>query len=204
MKQIEVKEMTVLKGQISKLENQATAVTIEDPKGYSDAIDIVARLKEIGSNIKNKKESITKPLNEALRNARELFKPIEEQFINAEKIVKTKLLDYKRAEDEKARIEEEKIAARVEKGTLKMETAERKIGEVERVDNSSQGKVGKIEVRKIKKVRIVDEMAIPRDYLIPDMVKIRREALEGKQIAGVEIYDEEIVSAGKIYHDKKW
>ena len=193
--EIETKELTVLKGQVSKLENQAEAVTIATQADYVNTIDLVSKLKETGKLIKDKKESITKPLNEALRNARDLFAPIEDQFIKAEAIVKTKLLDYKRMKDAEARTEEAKIVARVEKGTLKLETAEKKLDTIERIDTTTRGAVGIVQIRKIRKVRIVDESLIPREYLKPDEVAIRKDALNGKTILGVVIEEEEVIAA---------
>ena len=193
--EIETKELTVLKGQVSKLENQAEAVTIATQADYVNTIDLVSKLKETGKLIKDKKESITKPLNEALRNARDLFAPIEDQFIKAEAIVKTKLLDYKRMKDAEARTEEAKIVARVEKGTLKLETAEKKLDTIERIDTTTRGAVGIVQIRKIRKVRIVDESLIPREYLKPDEVAIRKDALNGKTIPGVVIEEEEVIAA---------
>ncbi len=199
--QIETKELATLKGQVSKLETRANAVTIESPQSYEDAIDIVAKLKETGSVIKNKKESITKPLNEALRNARELFKPLEQQFIVAEGIVKTKLLDYKRKIDAEAQEKEDRIAKRVEKGTMKLETAEDRMEDIERVNTTTHGKVGSIQVRTIQKLRIVDESLIPRKYLVPDMGAIRRDAITNKvTIPGIEVYSEETVASGSSRH----
>lgn len=198
MQEIEKKELTVIKTWVSKLENQANEITIENQEDYKGAITLVATLKETGSKIKNKKESITKPLNEALRNARELFKPIEDQFSSAEKIIKVKLLAYAKKVNDEARKKEEAIAARVEKGTMKIETAERKIQEVEKVENTTKGSVGKVQIKKIKKVRISNEADIPREYLTPDMVAIRRDALGGKEIPGVEVYTEEQVASYSI------
>src|SRR3990167_10201870 len=190
------KWLTEFRSEVSAVERKADAIEITKSEEYANAVDIVAKLKEIGSKIKEKKESLTKPLNEALRNARELFAPLEMQFSNAEGIIKGKLLDYKRKKDEEARIEEARIAARVEKGTLKIETAERKMEAVERIDTTTRGDVGEISIRQIKKVRIVNESLIPREYLQPDMVAIRRDALGGKAIAGVIIEEVEVVAAG--------
>lgn len=191
---IQTKELATLKTQVTKLEDQVNTLSVTSPDEYKSAIDIVSKLKETGSTIKNKKESITKPLNEALKNARDLFRPIEDQFKQAEMIIKGKMLDYKRKVDEEARKKEEQIAKRVEKGTLKLETAERKIDEVQRIDQTTKSDIGEVQVRKVKKVRITDETKIPREYLVPDMVKIRREALGGKEITGVEVYEDETMA----------
>ncbi len=195
MEEDQKKELIALKGQISKCENRANAIEVNSQETYVQAIDIVSKLKETGTNIKLKKESITKPLNEALKNARKLFAPVEEQFAKAEVIIKQKLLAYKKKIDAEAEEEEEKIAAKVEGGKMKFETGEKKIEKIERVDNTTKGKVGAISVKIIKKVRITDAALLPREYLIPDQVAIRRDALGGKPIPGVEVYNEEIIAA---------
>ena len=190
------KELVVLKTRVSTLEKQAESIVIDDQKDYTNAVDLVSKLKEAGSQIKAKKDSIIKPLLEATKQARDLFAPIEKQFANAESIIKTRLLTYKRRIDEEAAAKEVKIAARVESGNIKLETGERKMAEIERVDNTTRGKVGQISIRKVKKVRITDESVLPRAYLKPDEVAIRRDALSGIAIPGVEVYEEEQVAAG--------
>lgn len=192
--EIDKKELTVMKTYVTKLENQSNAIVIENDTGHRQAVDLVATLKETGSRLKNKKESITKPLNEALRNVRDMFRPIEDQYSSAESIIKGKLLDYTRKVNEEARKKEEALAKRVEKGTMKMETAERKLDTIERVDNTTKGDVGRVSIKKIKKVRIVDESSLPREYLEPNMVLIRKDALSGIEIKGVEIYSDETVA----------
>lgn len=193
---MDTKEIAIFKAQVSRLENKADSIMIESKEHYTEAIDIVAKLKDTGSKIKLSKESITKPLNESLKNIRALFAPLEEQFEKAERIIKIKLLDYKRKIDAEAKAKEDAIAARVEKGTIKLETAEKKIENIERVEQTTKGKIGEVQIRKIKKVRIINEADIPREYLIPDMVSIRRDALGGKSIKGVEVYEEESIAAG--------
>lgn len=191
---VATQELAPIKAQVTRLENQAESIQITTPEEYTAAVDLVSKLKDAGSKIKDLKESVTKPLNEALKNARKLFAPVEEQFENAERIMKGKLLAYKKLRDAEVAAEEARIAAKVESGKMKLETAERKVGAIERVESTTRGKVGEAQIRKIKKVRITDESLIPRQYLVPDMVAIRRDALGGKTIAGVEVYEEETVA----------
>lgn len=190
---IEPKELAVIKGQVSKLENQANELTITTPEENVLATELKAKLKETGNTIKARKEAITKPLNTALKSARELFAPLEAQFSTAESIVGRKLLAYKHEVEEAARIKEAQIAARVEKGTMKVETAERKMDEVERVDKTTKTAHGQVQFRKIKKVRVNNDSEVPKQYWIIDMVAVRKDALAGIVIPGVEVYEEEIV-----------
>lgn len=190
------KEVAVFKGQISKIESRATEVSIQTQEDYVATTDLLSELKAVGSKITARKEEITKPLNQALKSARELFRPVEDQFARAEGVIKTKLLDYKRMKDEEARKEEARIAARVEKGTMRLDTAEKKLDAVEKVSTTTKGNVGEVQIRKVKKFRIVDEAALPRQYLVPDLVAIRQDAvIKGIAIPGVEVYEEEQVAA---------
>lgn len=192
---IATKEVTVLKGQLSKLEKQATEIEITTPEEFASATNLKAKLKEIGKSITEKKEAITKPLNVALKNARALFAPLEEQFESAENIVGKKLIAWKQAEDARIKEEEAKIAARAEKGTIKMETAERKLEELgeKKTETTIHTDHGQVQFRKIKKVRVTDEAQIPDKYWVIDMVTLRKEALAGVVIPGAEVYEEETV-----------
>lgn len=190
---MEDKELTVLKGQVTKLENLAVEITIATPEENVVATELKAKLKEIGKTLKDRKEEITKPLNEALKSARALFTPLEERYETAETIVGKKLIAYKQKIEAEARAEEAKIAARVEKGTLRIETAERKLESIEKVEKTIQTNHGQVQFRKIKKVRIINETLIPRNYLVVDMVAVRRDALAGINIPGAEVYEEETV-----------
>ena len=191
---INIKDLSAIKTQTLSLENKINLITIQDKDNYVEAITLLNRINAMGKIIKLKKELITKPLNESLRNARELFKPLEDQFLNAEKIIKKKMLDYSQEVNKIAQEKEEKIAERMEKGIIKLETAEKKINEVERINKTTQGSYGKATIRQTRKVRIVNLSLIPREYLIPDMILIRNDALSGKNIAGVEVYKEDNVS----------
>lgn len=188
------KELSVLKGQVSRLENQVNSIVIDSPETYAQAIDVVSKLKTIATTLKDRKEAITKPLNEALKSARELFTPVELQYSNAESIIKNKIVTYKRKVDEEARIAEAKIAEKVESGKMSVETAGKKMENLEKVDTTTRGKVGEVQIKKIKKVRITNESLIPREYLITNDVLIRKQALAGIEIPGVEVYEEESVA----------
>ncbi len=190
---IESKEIVTLKSQVSKLDNQANEITITTPEENALAINLKAKLKDTGKQIKERKEAITKPLNEALKSTRELFAPLEDKFMKADALVGRKLLDYKQKVDAEARTKEAKIAASFEKGNIKAETAERKIDEIQRTEKTVQTDHGKVQFRKIKKVRVTDASKIPDSYWILDEVAIRRDALAGIVVPGAEVYEEEIV-----------
>jgi len=189
-----------LKAQVTKLSNRANDLTVENDVQMSEANNILSDLKKVKKQITSRKEEITKPLNEALKSARALFKPVEDDFETAERIIKDKMLDY-HTEQERLREEAEaKIEARREKGTLRDETADRKLGELDEVEKTVASDKGATTFKTVRKVRITDVSLVPKEYLQNDKVMdailtaVRKDALEGYPIAGVEVYDDKQVA----------
>jgi len=189
----ETKEIVTLKGQVTKLNNTANEITITSPEENGSAMELKAKLKDIGNQIKERKEAITKPINDSLKSIRALFAPLETAYETAEALVGRKLLDYKRKTDEEARVKEAKIAASFEKGNIKAETAERKIEQIQRVEKTVQTDHGKVQFRIIQKMRITDLNLVPDSYWIIDEVKLRKDVLAGIVVPGAEKYGEETV-----------
>lgn len=186
-------ELAPLKAQVTRLENEANEVIITTPEENASATNLKAKLNETKKQIKERKEEITKPLNAALSSARALFAPLEEQYEKAEKTLAGKLIAYKQKVEAETRAAEAKLAARVEKGTMKLETAERKIEELPTVQKTVQTDHGRVQFRKIKKVRITNQNLIPDQYWVIDEVKLRKDILAGIAVPGAELYEEEIV-----------
>lgn len=192
---VDKKEIVEFQGQISVLEEQANSLEVKDEAGLKVATDISSRLEDINSQITAKKESITKPLNDTLKSIRALFKPTEEAYEKAQQIVNKKALAYHQKVREDAAKEEAKIEADLASGKIKkIETAERKLDKVEKVDNTVRTESGGLQVRKIKKYEIINESLLPREYLKPSLDLIRKDALAGKEIAGVRVWEEETMA----------
>lgn len=193
--EIEPKELSVVKTQSTKAYQAAQDIVIDSPESYEVALDLGKKIKQVDKMITQRKEEITKPLNEALKSARALFKPLEEATANAEAIVKRKMIGYSQEVQKKADAEKAKLAARVEKGTMKAETAVGKMQDIQTVDQTVKTDTARATIRKVAKFRIIDEAAIPREYLTPDMTKIRNAVITQRlTVPGVEFYEEDSMS----------
>lgn len=191
----EDKELTLVRTQATKAMAVATDIQITDEASMTEATDVLSKMKTVAKMIKERKEAITKPMLEAINSARDLFKPIENTLATAELTIKKKMLDYSN-EQEKARQEAmAKVAARVEKGTMKPATALKKMEAMPEVATSTQGKVGAVAFRTVKKFRVVDEIKLPREYMIPDMAKITAALKAGIAVPGAEVYEEKQVAS---------
>lgn len=194
MKVTETKEIVALKSEVSELEIQANELNIATAEQNAHAVEFKAKLSKTKKDIEARKKEITDPLNTAIRSARALFAPIEDAFEKAERAVATKLLDYKRKTEEEARKKEAQIAARVERGTIKIETAERKMEQIQRVETHADTAYGRVQFRKVKQIRITDKNLVPDEYWVIDEVALRKAVItDGKTVPGVEMYIEERV-----------
>jgi len=187
------RELAPFVATISKAEAAATALTVKTADDLTGATELLGKIKTVGKAITAKKESMTKPLNEALRNIRDFFRPVEAQWANAEQIVKGKMIDYQNAELAKAAKKTEVIEQKVESGKMSFEKAAEKIEAVTPQKNVTTA-AGAAQFRTVKEVVIDNETLIPREYLILDMVKIRKVALAGVTIPGVRVIEKQAVA----------
>ncbi len=187
------KNLAPIKAQISKAETAAVALKIKTADDMAGAAEVLSKIKIVGKEIKNRKEAITKPINEGLKSIRAFFAPLEEQWENAERIVKDKMVDYQNAQLAKVEVKKDEIQEKIESGKMSEEKGEEKIAAII-PQNSVQVKSGTVQFRTIKEVVIEDEGKLPREYLVPDMVKIRKVALAGVEIAGVKVVEKQTVA----------
>lgn len=181
-------ELAEIKSQVSGVQMAANALNVSNQAEMDLATKLLHDVKQAEKIVTAKKEEITRPLMKSLSNVRDLFKPIELNIADAIKTIKAKMLAWQIEEEEKVEKEKTRIAARVEKGTMRADTA---AGKLEAVGDGP-----KSNVRTLKKVRVVDETIIPREYLTPNLTLITEDILrKGVTIAGCEIYEEKQIVA---------
>ena len=176
------KEIVEVEKRVHPLQEAVSGITIKSPEDFTIAVELGGQLKTAQKFITTKKELLTKPLNEALKNARDMFRPFETSLENLEKMLKGKMLDFK-AEEDKKRIA---LENRVEKGTMKQETATVKVQEMTQKTERSETGAKATETFRLE-YNVVDKSQIPLQFLVPDMVAIKQSFREGNPVAGVEV-----------------
>jgi len=175
-----------LKAQVSKIAQFTEAVVIRNSEEMAQAVDMLGQIKTIDKKITEQKEKITRPLSEALKNARALFKPIEDQWNEATKTLKWKMVRYQTLQETKAEAKIEKIEKKIEAGSLTFVEGVEKIAGLEpevRVETSDFS----LTFRKDRKMVITDLSLIPDEYWLVDEIKLRKDILAGIQVPGAEI-----------------
>ena len=174
--------------QVMGLQTTASTLTLKTPADVEVASELLKKITDAEKLLVTRKEEITRPLMRGLASVRDLFKPLELTLDNAKKVTKAKLLAYNTAEEEKIAVEKARIEARLDKGTMREDTAVAKIAAV--------GSATKMKTRTLTKVRVTDESLLPREFLVPNMTAITEAILRQNQhVPGAEKYSERIVSS---------
>ncbi len=189
---VDPKEAEALTKEIAPYAAKAEMMKISNAQHMVQATETLSVLNKYADSVKEKKESVTKPLNVALKAARGLFSPLEDKLESAIGSIRRAMIDYQTEQKRIADKEADKIAARVDKGTLKAETAVRKMGDIEKPAEAIATDSGSIKFKTVEKFEVMDVTLLTKDYLLPNEVAIRKAMLAGIKINGVRYYTEKV------------
>lgn len=196
-------EMLVLEQKGANAASQASALAVTTKEEYDVAGEMFVNVGKLEKAVKARKELVTKPLNEALKNYRAMFKPIENELAGATFALRTKMGLYLRSTEAAARAEEAKVQAKLNAGKILPTTAIRKMEAIDRVDNDSLGvgtttvKVVMIDWEKfdatpylaVQAVREAIEVAVRRDVL-----GNKAQGIEPRTVEGVNVTEQQEVT----------
>jgi hypothetical protein len=189
---------------------------ITTPEAYAQGAEQLKLVKGAQKKIEALQDAITRPMNAALKAARDLFRPRLEAIAAAETTIKRELVRFQDEQDRQRREEQRKADERAEAERQRLARLEQKA--IERGDEQKAAtfqeraatvvapviqreapKVSGIATREAWKFQVEDPALIPREYLMVDEAKIRKVvvALKGDtKIAGVRVYAEKVLAAG--------
>lgn len=203
---METKEVVkVVEKKVENATSQVSEIAITDETSLTAGTEMLANVKKLAKFVTGEKEKITKPMNEALKAARALFAGPEKRLADAESTLKGKIIAYTNEVEKKRKEAEAKIAARVEKGTMKAETALGKIADLEVEKKAVHTEAGSAKISVVRKVRFHELKTLTPDMLYAlaqggflewNEVAARKAALDGNLALGVEVYEDKQVSVG--------
>jgi len=174
---------------------RATTLIVDSQESMIQAATVLGKVKELIKKTKAEEENLSDQLAELdltkqYDTARELRLKAEKasKFIS-EQVNKFQTLEAKRASEEAA-----KLAARVERGTMKLDTAVRKMDEIVKPLEEFKTTDGAVTFRTIPKLNIVDANLIPREYLVVDEAKVFAALKVGTVVPGAQIIQVQSVS----------
>jgi len=183
----ENKEIVEVKDQVNKM-SQAIAslpAVIVDQAGYDETQEIGKKVNALLKNIDKQEKMITKPINDSLKKIRDLFRPFKTQVTDVSNDLKSRRQVFINAEEAKRAKKEAQIAARVEKGTMREDTAVGQLSDLETSAPEVNGGMMSVLV-----VKVIDIKLIPEQYLMVNATQLRADYREGIEVPGVEfIYE---------------
>lgn len=190
-----IKELTPIKGRVTKMTSVVSELVVKDQDSLKNAINILSGIKAVAKAIKEWKDERIKPIKESIKKLEGDVKPYETQCDTSEATVKAKIVAYHQEVAKKEAEAEAKIVKKVEEGKIKVETGARQLEKVEKAKTFVKLDKGSISIKKVKKFEVVNLSKLPVAYHLPDLVAIRQQMVAGVELEGVRYYEEDQVSA---------
>lgn len=156
------KKVTAL---VTKQESQANALTIATLDDMKQATELLSEVNRMADKFEAEKELLTKPLNTALKEIRSRYKPIEGALGNAISTIRYKMSEAMKKFDAEAEAKKEKLMARVEKGTMRVETAVAKMEDIPDASATVLTDSGSVQWMIVKKLVFDDMLSINKKHL---------------------------------------
>ena len=186
-------EIAVVQEKTEGMEKMIEAFKITTDEELGLVADEIKKIKTLQKYIEQEKDKLVDPAKAIIAEAKDKYDPFIKKCQNAEIVLKERARAYMTQKEQKRIEDEKKIAARVEKGTLKIETAVKKLEALPEAQNTVRSEQGSaLRMSKRKVAEITEPKLVPIEYWVIDEVRVRREALardkEGiPQIPGVVI-----------------
>jgi hypothetical protein len=189
--------------------NEAKVLVIEDDEKFHFASDILQAIKGLQKEIDAHYDPAIKKAHETHKAILEAKKKQSEPLKQAERILKSKIVQYhdeqaqKRQEEERKRQEELRKKEEERRLNEAIETGDESVLEepvvIPEVKIEDTTKHKGISYSTIWKFRVVDKAKVPEEYKIIDEVKVGqvvRAMKENTSIPGIEAYPEKIARSG--------
>lgn len=200
---MENQEIEIVKDQTVKAFQIVEDLQIVDADSYTAAIEVGGKIKQVGKIVTDRKEAITKPLNESLKSIRALFKPLEDMLGTAESNLKRKMLAFKEEERRKIEAAEKLALEEIHRQNALLETKETNEYDAAVAISEANAAIPEITTEKtmksvsgfkatekmVKEYVVTDKSLIPLGFMEPDMVAIKAEFKAGRPVPGVEVRD---------------
>jgi hypothetical protein len=174
---------------------QALSITVKED--LIPATDLLSKINKYADLLKKDRLSLTQPLEDSLKLIRAKYSPTESLLKEAVATLKQRMGDFQAEQLRIQRIEEQKIADKVNSGYIKTETAIAKMEAVQTTDKKVSADAGSVSFREERDFEVVDISLLPGRYLLPNMVEIRIAMKAGLEIPGCKYFTKQVITNRK-------
>ncbi len=161
------KAVTVYQNRGQELVAKFAEREIKSAKDMSEATEVLSRMNQIMDAAEEEKQKVLTPLNAARTAELKRWKPFETFFSPAIESLRGKIGVYQTAETRRAEKEAEALADRIGegKGKIKVETAVRKMGEIDKPAGKVETAAGSLRFKPTPKLKIVNTVHLINDII---------------------------------------
>jgi len=210
-----------LRSTVTELCEAADSVAIFTRPDLSHATDLVKAIKDRARDIEDERKRLVKPFNDGVDAINGRFKAMRAPLLEAESVLKAKMLTFQQkealeAEEERKRLEaeqrqreeearkkqEEENARAVDESGDELDRAPMPVAEViaaavvSSFKPTTYGQTGATStVKKVWTGELVDIGQVPKEYLLLDQVKVNQAIRAGaREIPGLRIFEKETIA----------
>ena len=184
------KDVKIIEEESSILLKQADSYVIKSAQDVDSASEFLSEVKGLENRIEAKRLEFTKPLNQSLKAINETFKKLSKSLVDARQIVAIRILDWRKAENDRIAKEEER--------RRKIQDAHERAGHEVKAPiilEKLEKRMGDTQARKVWSWKLVDFNKVPDSYKEISPVAINQAIRNGiREIPGLRIFQEESLS----------
>lgn len=173
--------------QTQTITQQSKNLQVTNVSEAKAATELLSKANKLLDTLLKEEEKITKPAREVIKAEQARWAPMKKELKEIIESSRTKLSIYQTRSIVEAQAKADKIADRASRGTLSTETAVRKLGELDTPEEQIQAENGSLSFRAKQMLKIMDPQSIPREYCIPDEVRILEALKNGTKVPGCTI-----------------
>ena len=161
---------------------------------FEDATKVISWIAGVKKKIELKRKFFTQPLNEQVKKINVMFKEYSNPLSEADRIVRNKMLSYRKVQEEKQRKEQEKLDKEAKKIAKKENIPVEEVMEGNKAQEIPKT-VGATTIKKVWTFEVEDEARVPRGFLMLDEPRIREAIRKGiREINGIKIFEKETIA----------
>ena len=184
--------VVVIAKEVSPIVTHAQSLVIDSPANLKIAVAALSKLNSYLDRVVEDREKITVPMNAALKEVRAKYKPIESTLETAIELIRGKMSSFQTELMQLQKKREAEIAAKIEAGTINLETAVAKLDAIEAPAQGVRTDAGLVNFKTVKRLKITSVEQIPDEYWVVDESAVLEALKKGYIIPGAQIEEVQV------------
>lgn len=195
-------EVRELVNEATTIERAAVALIIKDDDSMKEASNMLGIIASAKKNLEKHRKFFVQPLNDQVKRINLWFKGRMEPLEKADGTIRSKVLVFRQEQERRRREEEERLRKLAQKEQKRLEKQAIKKGEpapppipvpiIPEQSKSVHGDFGTVSAKKVWDFEVLDEMKIPREFLMVNEKAVRAAVKAGvRNIPGVRVFQRE-------------